>query len=87
MGEEKVRKGKVGGAKGVRAEALLLDTLRRIDRALKELEPKALAGDAKAGNLYAKLLAQRANLALKLRELKGKDELVEWLVKVMAGRV
>ncbi len=77
----------MGGPKGVRAEALLLDTLRRIDRALRELEPKALSGDAKAGNLYAKLLAQRANLALKLRELKGRDELVEWLVKVMARKV
>ncbi len=86
MGEKEVRKGKVGRAKGVRAEALLLDTLRRIDRAIEELEPRALAGDAKAGNLYAKLLAQRAGLALKLKELKGKDELVEWLVRVMAGK-
>ena len=87
MGEEKVR-GKGGeGAKGVRPEALLLDTLRRIDRALEELEPKALSGDAKAGNLYAKLLAQRASLALKLRELKGKSDIVDWLVKVLAGKI
>ena len=63
---------------------ILRDTLARIDAALARLEEGVLGGDIKAGALYSRLMAQRADIALKIRDLEGgADKLLEWLVGLL----
>ena len=61
-----------------------MDTLSRIDVILARIEGQALEGDTKAGALYSRLMAQRADIALKIRDLEGgADKLLEWLVGLL----
>jgi len=63
---------------------VLRDTLSRIDVILARIEGQALEGDTKAGALYSRLMAQRADIALKIRDLEGgADKLLEWLVGLL----
>lgn len=63
---------------------VLRDTLARIDAVLASIEGQALDGDTRAGALYCRLMAQRAEIALKIRELeRGADRLLEWLVGLL----
>jgi len=63
---------------------ILRDTLARIDAVLSGIEEQALGGDTRAGALYSRLMAQRAEIALKIRDLeRGADRLLEWLVGLL----
>ncbi|MEO0141171.1 MAG: hypothetical protein ABIM88_06480 [candidate division WOR-3 bacterium] len=63
---------------------VLRDTLSRIDAVLGRIEEQALEGDARAGALYSRLMAQRAEIALKIRDLeRGADRLLEWLLGLL----
>ncbi|MGC8893883.1 MAG: hypothetical protein ACP5QG_03435 [candidate division WOR-3 bacterium] len=63
---------------------VLRDTLTRIDAVLTRIEEQALQGDTRAGALYSRLMAQRSDIALKIRELeRGADRLLEWLVELL----
>jgi len=63
---------------------VLRDSLARIDAALTEIEAQTLAGDRGAGGLYCRLMKQRMDIALKIREMEaGADRLLEWLLKLL----
>ncbi len=64
--------------------AVLRDTLARIDRMLEQLESRAQEGDSAAGALYIRLMKQRGDTALKIKQLQpGKDRLLQWLMELM----
>ena len=80
----------MASARGIRGRepldpvGILRDTLARIDAALARLEEGVLSGDTRAGVLYSKLMAQRADIALKLRDIEGgADRLLEWLISLL----
>lgn len=63
---------------------VLRDTLRRIDAVLARIEDQALEGDTRAGSLYSRLMSQRSDIALKIRDMEaGADRLLEWLVGLL----
>ncbi len=78
------------GARGIRGGEpldpveVLRDTLARIDAVLSRIEQQALEGDARAGALYSRLMAQRSDIALKIRDLeRGADRLLGWLLGLL----
>ena len=64
--------------------AILRDTLRRIDRMLAQLEPRVHEGDPNASGLYLRLMKQRADTAVKVKQIEARpDALLQWLARIM----
>lgn len=76
--------GGIRGGEPLDPVGVLRDTLVRIDAVLARIEEQALQGDTRAGALYSRLMAQRSDIALKIRDLeRGADRLLEWLMGLL----